>query len=183
MSITLLFWDIIFSPSHYGFQTRFQSCPLDLYDPSFFETRRDDILRRVGEIKKSTSQALAFLRSADSKHRRKRTIGPGVDWDAFSGDCLRDVVAVGALCYLLRSHRSLSTLFQRIPRKSLAALCQRVLTNYSANRFGLPDLCIWKGRDDSCIFVTIQEYGRAVTEYQNVGHIFISGMQRQLMHL
>ncbi len=63
----LLFWDILFLDVPGVFESPFQSAPLDLGTEYFYETRREQIERRLQEIEQG--MFLERISQVDSRER------------------------------------------------------------------------------------------------------------------
>ncbi|KAG8986284.1 hypothetical protein FRB90_004105, partial [Tulasnella sp. 427] len=145
---TLLFWPIIFDDSIPGaFETRFQSCPLDLVHDTFFPVREEAIMRRLKQIE--GGMAPEFIQEVDARERPRRTWAVGVRWDDFP---LEDVLNI----------------IEGLGGNALSAICRLLAEEYSCRGSGVPDLIIWKENAKECMFVEVKGPGDQLRENQRV---------------
>jgi hypothetical protein len=75
-----------------AFETAFQDRPLDMNEDSFYYARQDLIEQRLLEIK--DGMARSILEKHDDKHREKKTLCVGVQWDMCEKQDLLEIVEV-----------------------------------------------------------------------------------------
>lgn len=145
---TLLFWPVIFDDSIPGaFETRFQSCPLDLVHDTFFPVREEAIMRRLKQIE--GGMAPEFIREVDDRERPRKTWAVGARWDDFPlEDVLNIVEGLGGI--------------------GLSVICRLLAEEYSCRGSGVPDLIIWKENSKECMFVEVKGPGDQLRENQRV---------------
>lgn len=132
--MALLFWDVLFaplsgiySPELGAFPGPHQDMPRDLFQPSFYQRRRDIIEKRIKQFTQSGLFGLAKpLTPADElrksyQNHRGQPCRPIENWEQFSPDALVSMVS-------------------RISTPQLMGIMLRLLENFNDNRSGLPDL-------------------------------------------
>lgn len=95
----LLFWDILFSDVKGAFETPYQDAPLDLFEDSFYFSRKDLIDKRLAEINGGMAQEI--LERHDEKHRVKQTRCIGTRWDICERQDLVEILQVQSSPYLV----------------------------------------------------------------------------------
>jgi Fanconi-associated nuclease 1 len=88
----LIFWDIIFSRVPGAFETKFQACPLDMFEDSFYRARKTLFEHRLKEIE--DGKAKEYLKRYDDRYRPERTWCIGLRWDAFEQTQLLEIIEV-----------------------------------------------------------------------------------------
>lgn len=88
----LIFWDIIFSRVPGAFETKFQACPLDMFEDSFYRARTKLLQHRLEEIE--NGKAKEYLKRYDDRFRPERIWCIGLSWDAFEQKQLLEIVEV-----------------------------------------------------------------------------------------
>ncbi|KAG8909952.1 hypothetical protein FRC00_009145 [Tulasnella sp. 408] len=145
---TLLFWPVIFDDSIPGaFETRFQSCPLDLVHDTFFPVRQEAIMQRLKQIE--GGMACEFIRETDERERPRKTWAIGARWDDFP---LEDVLNI----------------VEGLGGNALSVICRLLAEEYSCRGSGVPDLIIWKEDVKECMFVEVKGPGDQLRENQRV---------------
>ncbi len=175
---TLLFWPILFDSTIPGaFETRFQSCPLDLVHDTFFSSRRAAIEDRLLEIE--AGKGCEFIREADDKERPYKTWAVGVRWDDFPLDevlLIAEVRRSGTFWRL-----SLTLVPQGLGSEGLSTICRLLSEEYGCRGSGVPDLIVWKEDEKKSMFVEVKGPGDQLRENQRVWQISF-GLQA-LSHL
>ena len=122
--IGLLFWEIIYQLEIDDvFISLFQAMPLDFDTLDFYQSRKQDIEKRLEYIRNlSSSELLQEIAKIWEQNHGQTSL---VSWDRF-----RDLESVNGL-------------IQCIPPPVLAAISQRLLQNYRHYRSGFPDLTVW----------------------------------------
>ncbi|KIO34751.1 hypothetical protein M407DRAFT_16703 [Tulasnella calospora MUT 4182] len=145
---TLLFWPVIFDDSIPGaFETRFQSCPLDLVHDTFFPVRQEAIMQRLKQIE--GGMASEFINETDARERPRKTWAIGARWDDFP---LEDVLNI----------------VEGLGGNALSVICRLLAEEYSCRGSGVPDLIIWKENAKECMFVEVKGPGDQLRENQRV---------------
>lgn len=136
--IGLLFWDIIYQSDVADvFLSPFQALPLDFDTLDFYQTRKESIEKRLGDIRSgSSSEVVELIVKAWNENHGQTSL---VSWDRF-----KDLEHV---CGLV----------QCISPLVLAAISQRLLQNYRHYRSGFPDLTIWNPQE-KVAFVANQNF-------------------------
>jgi fanconi-associated nuclease 1 len=93
----LLFWDILFIAVPGAFETAYQTAPLDLWEDSFYISRREAIELRLKEI--ACGEAWNIVRIADERERPKQTWCIGLKWELFTSDDLMHITQVRQYLY------------------------------------------------------------------------------------
>lgn len=116
----LLMYDIVFADDVEGaFYSRYQSCPLDLYDSSFYSNRKQKIQAHLQYIDTCTSEELIdFIGNMYQAHMGEQALN--INWR----HPLRTLQLV-ALC---------------IGGRGLSYICKAMCVNYKAFGAGMPDL-------------------------------------------
>ncbi|KAF7778490.1 hypothetical protein Agabi119p4_2835 [Agaricus bisporus var. burnettii] len=134
----LIFWDIIFSRVPGAFETKFQACPLDMFEDSFYRARTKLFQHRLEEIK--NGKAKEYLKRYDDRFRPERIWCIGLSWDAFEQKQLLEIVeCLGA--------------------KTLATICRLFCEDYAGRSSGVPDLIVWNMKEGICKFVEVKGPG------------------------
>lgn len=97
-----LFYDIMFLYLPNVFQTRFQTCPLDLLTDGFYPARASEINHRLVEL--SNGRAARIIEGVDRGHRERRTCIVGLDWSFSKEDLLEIVNVCSPSSVVLRLH-------------------------------------------------------------------------------
>lgn len=128
MLFGLLFMDVLFDTYVPNvFQTPYQTCPLDLHTDAFYGARLSEINARVNQI--GNGEAEQIVRQVWQDHYDRGTCVIGVRWDEYELQDLLEIVRCfegGALGVVMR------------------VLAQE----YAARGSGVPDLFLWKVRED-----------------------------------
>jgi Fanconi-associated nuclease 1 len=137
----LLFWDIIFD-EHVPlvFLSGYQSAPLDLGYPSFYLSRKQQIDQRLADLY-TPILVRALVDTAFEQHRG--TACKGVQWNAWDKVFLGDIaVGMGGAC--------------------LAVICKALSLHYNDWGGGLPDLCLWRDKQQTIAAAAAEEEGNEV---------------------
>ncbi|KAH9484539.1 Fanconi-associated nuclease 1-like protein [Psilocybe cubensis] len=147
----LLFWDIIFADVPGAFETMYQEAPLDMFEETFKDARKDLIDRRLDEIRNGNWRDIA--EKHDNAYREKKTWCIGVNWDLCTREELLDILE----CF---------------GANSLATICQHFCDDYKGRSSGGPDLFIWKAQEGEhggiCKFVEVKGPGDSPQANQKV---------------
>ncbi|KAF8507335.1 hypothetical protein BU17DRAFT_100596 [Hysterangium stoloniferum] len=159
----LLFWDIIFASIPGAFETPYQSAPLDLFEDSFYEVRKEMITHRLDAI--AQGQAHQLLEEVYDRESPTRTVCVGVDWDFSKQDLLEIVDCIDG--------------------KTLVPICQAISEDYRHMRGGIPDLLIWNIECTDCKFVEVKSPKDRLQENQRVWIDILLGaeMSVELCHV
>ena len=126
----LLLWDQVFDSSvPAAFLTPWQIAPLDVATDTFFASRQASLERRFGELAAATPQQLQHM-VVESYERHRGTACFGVSWQRGTP---------------LSALRSIAGCF---PGRHLAVLFELMAKDMRAWAAGLPDLLLWRARDD-----------------------------------
>lgn len=123
--MSLLFWDVLFAridgafTPRWGFPSRRQDMPRDLFTEDFYDNRQDIIRNRMAELAHVDSIERALTRAHKQNHGKP--CRPIEDWGQFS---LGQLVAG----------------VQSLPRQALLQILHRLLRDFDTHRSGLPDL-------------------------------------------
>nr|XP_016499777.1 PREDICTED: fanconi-associated nuclease 1 homolog isoform X2 [Nicotiana tabacum] len=121
----LLMWDVVFADVPNVFRTKFQTAPLDLETDSFYEVRRSRIEALLDKIEHGMAEELLIM----SWESHVGIACRGVNWDKHSLSELRAAVTcIGGPC--------------------LASICRNLAQDYRSWSSGMPDLLLWRFRDD-----------------------------------
>ncbi|XP_009592314.1 fanconi-associated nuclease 1 homolog isoform X2 [Nicotiana tomentosiformis] len=121
----LLMWDVVFADVPNVFRTKFQTAPLDLETDSFYEVRRGLVEALLDKIEHGMAEELLIM----SWESHVGTACRGVNWDKHSLSELRAAVTcIGGPC--------------------LASICRNLAQDYRSWSSGMPDLLLWRFRDD-----------------------------------
>ena len=131
-TFALLFWDIIYDASTGAFHSPLQTAPSDLYEPGFYQCRKQLIEDRLAQLQKG-DQALALAETVFDK--KYGLTNPFLYWRE---DLLPSVL----------------TVITRVPRAGLVAILRRFAQDIRHHARGFPDLFMWTA-DDYC-FVEVK---------------------------
>ncbi|CAD5124305.1 DgyrCDS12594 [Dimorphilus gyrociliatus] len=121
---SLYFWDILFSPVPDVFHSPLQIFPLDIYSPSFYESRKELIDNRIEEIKfAGEDKLLELLKDSWNDHENMECIY--TNWELF------------------KNVDHCSSLVKCIGSEHLSAIFHRIITDVRRTLGGMPDLTIW----------------------------------------
>jgi fanconi-associated nuclease 1 len=144
-----LFFDILFLYIPNVFQTAFQTCPLDLHTDAFFPARASEINHRLAEI--ANGGAEAIVRRVHAEHHERRTCVVGLNWD-FGADDLAELAG----CFR---------------GEALAAVCKVMAQEYRQRGGGVPDLLVWRVREDGereAMFVEVKSANDRLSDTQRL---------------
>ncbi|XP_037073974.1 fanconi-associated nuclease 1-like [Pollicipes pollicipes] len=143
----LLFWDLLYEVDVAdSFCSPYQSLPLDLNSPAFYERRRTGVETRLAELAAgSADDACDRLRAAWQAHEGCVSLAA---WDVFR-DCDH---AEGLLRCL------------GVPL--VCAICRRLATEYRFTRSGFPDLVLWSPANGTARIVEVKGPGDQLSTKQ-----------------
>jgi Fanconi-associated nuclease 1 len=118
---TLLLWPALFEPVPDVFRTRFQTAPLDLGYPGFYESRKASIDKILEDVKSGNANAL--LEQSWNSHYGVNV--RGVTWDKHHLSTLQSIISC-------------------IGGPGIAAVCNLLCQDYSNWTAGMPDLLLWR---------------------------------------
>ncbi|KAF2679356.1 hypothetical protein K458DRAFT_422394 [Lentithecium fluviatile CBS 122367] len=121
-----LFFDILFTYIPNVFQTPYQTCPLDLHTDAFYPSRISEINGRLNEI--SNGDAASIIQAVYDAHHERHTCVVGLDW-TFD---IADLIEI-ADCF---------------EGEALATVCKVMAQEYGQRGGGVPDLFLWKLRNE-----------------------------------
>ncbi|KAK9464646.1 hypothetical protein V1512DRAFT_281435 [Lipomyces arxii] len=155
-----LFWDIIFLPVPYVFETEFQSAPLDLDTDAFYLSRSGEINCRLAEIENGA--ALNLVQSVYDRESARETQCVGLDWSFPLQDVLEAVECIGGC--------------------SLAAICKVFAEDYSRRTAGMPDLFLWRTDSKTCMFSEVKSENDRLSDAQRlwIDVLVVSGVVVEL---
>ncbi|KHJ35619.1 putative coiled-coil domain-containing protein mtmr15 [Erysiphe necator] len=157
-----LFYDILFLYVPNVFQTAYQTCPLDLFSDTFYQSRASEINHRLAAIENGA--AAHFIQMVDEKERHKRTCVVGLNWEYATHDLLEVVTCLNP--------------------NALATICRVLAQEYRIRRGGLPDLLLWHMGKREVIFAEVKSANDRLSETQRLWiHILTSvGLKVELCH-
>lgn len=144
-----LFFDILFLYVPNVFQTAYQTCPLDLHTDAFYPTRQSEINYRLVAI--ANGDAPKIIREVDATHRERRTCVVGLNWD-----------------YALEDLLELAGCFRG---EALAAVCKVMAQEYRQRGGGVPDLVLWRKKEDGegeCMFGEVKSANDRLSDTQRL---------------
>lgn len=118
----LLFWDIIFLPQVGAFANAFQRGPLDLYEKTFYASRKNAIDERLNALLAGQGPTLMETHL----HAKKGLANTLVNWEYFERIPWREMISV-------------------FPPTHLFRIVSRMLEDLGQHRAGFPDLLFWNG--------------------------------------
>ncbi len=121
----LLFWDVIFDTGAAAMHHPLQRSPSDLYQPRFFEKRREALLDRLDLLEQPQALRAQLQRTFEEKWG---TVNPLVDW-------FPEVLTM------------VLTATERIPTEALRKVMLDMMRNLREHRRGFPDLFAWTATD------------------------------------
>ena len=123
---TLLLWPALFeSPVSDTFRTAFQTAPLDLGHPGFYESRKHIIESILDEVRSGSAPTL--IEKSWKAHYGVAV--RGISWERYELSTIQDI----ASC---------------IGGSGISAVCRLFCENYSTS--GMPDLLLWNNSRTSC---------------------------------
>lgn len=120
----LVFWDALFAPLPGAFQHPFQSAPLDLHQPGFFERRQAAFEGRLEGLQDRQTLARRVLATADAK------------WD----------IANALLSWRHLTRGMLEAAVQRVPPSVLIPVLRNMAQSPRSFSSGFPDLFLFQPR-------------------------------------
>ncbi|KAJ4396773.1 hypothetical protein N0V93_000995 [Gnomoniopsis smithogilvyi] len=144
-----LFFDILFLYIPNVFQTAYQTCPLDLHTDAFYPTRQSEINHRLVAL--ANGDAPSIIREVDAAHRERRTCVVGLNWDYDVEDLIE-----------------LATCFRG---EALAAVCKVMAQEYRQRGGGVPDLVLWRMKEDGegeCMFGEVKSANDRLSDTQRL---------------
>lgn len=148
---SLLLWPALFEvqvPD--AFRTSFQTAPLDLGYPGFYESRRktiDDILENI-----KMGKALYLIEKSWKAHYGVAV--RGVSWDKYDLSTLQSIVSC-------------------IGGHGLAAVCKLFCEDYSNWTSGMPDLLLWNEKNTSVKLAEVKSMRDTLSEKQRAWISFL----------
>ncbi|KAI5466269.1 hypothetical protein BGZ63DRAFT_400664 [Mariannaea sp. PMI_226] len=122
-----LFYDILFLYIPNVFQTAYQTCPLDLHTDAFFPARASECNHRLVEI--ANGEGKRLIREVWEREHVRRTSVIGLNWDFDIEDLIE--------------------LVECFEGSALAAVCKVMAQEYRQRGGGIPDLILWRVRDNT----------------------------------
>ena len=141
-----LFYDVLFTYVPNVFQTEYQTCPLDLFSDTFFQSRFSEIYERLNEI--SNGQGGQILRQVYDQEHEKETCVVGLDWSYDIAD-LEEIVA----CFT---------------GEALAAICKVMAQEYQQRGGGIPDLFLWHPEKSEVMFAEVKSENDRLSDTQRL---------------
>ncbi|KAK9325540.1 VRR-NUC domain-containing protein [Lipomyces orientalis] len=141
-----LFWDILFLPVPYVFETEFQIAPLDLSTEAFYLSRASEINRRLADIENNLTAKFA-LQIYDREFERK-TECVGMDWNFDIQEILEAAECIGG--------------------HALSAICKILCEEYGQRSSGMPDLFLWNPEQKKCLFSEVKSENDRLSDTQRL---------------
>ena len=141
-----LFCDVLFTYVPNVFQTEYQTCPLDLFSDTFFQSRLSEIHQRLNRI--SNGDARELLRQVHDQESAKETCIVGLDWSYAIAD-LEEIAA----CF---------------PGEALAAVCKVMAQEYQQRGGGIPDLFLWHPERRAVMFAEVKSENDRLSDTQRL---------------
>ncbi|EMC95171.1 hypothetical protein BAUCODRAFT_91856 [Baudoinia panamericana UAMH 10762] len=121
-----LFCDVLFVYIPNVFQTEFQTCPLDLHTDAFYPSRISEVNARLNGI--SNGDAASLIENVWNDHHERKTCVVGLDWSF----ALEDLLEIAGA----------------FPPAALSTVMKVMAQEYGQRGGGVPDLFLWKPKDD-----------------------------------
>ncbi|KAK9476773.1 hypothetical protein V1514DRAFT_335921 [Lipomyces japonicus] len=141
-----LFWDIIFMPIPWVFETTFQDSPLDLRTDAFYINRSLEINRRLSEIESTIG--IQYIRAVYEREHERRTRCVGLDWDFPIDDVVEAAECIGG--------------------QALSAICKLFCEDYGHRASGMPDLFLWNSHKKKCLFSEVKSLNDRLSDTQRL---------------
>ncbi|KAK9237950.1 VRR-NUC domain-containing protein [Lipomyces kononenkoae] len=141
-----VFWDILFLPVPYVFETEFQRAPLDLNTEAFYLSRASEINRRLADI--DNNLAANFISQVYDREFERKTVCVGMDWNF-------DIQEVHDAAECIGGH-------------ALSAICKILCEEYGHRSSGMPDLFLWKPEQKKCLFSEVKSENDRLSDKQRV---------------
>ncbi|KAK9452232.1 uncharacterized protein V1518DRAFT_410687 [Limtongia smithiae] len=141
-----LFWDIIFSPVLFVFETPFQNAPLDLGTDAFFLSRASLINARLTEI--ANGNAKKIIQTVYDREYVRKTECVGLDWRFDIEEIIEAVECMGG--------------------NSLSPICRMFCEDYQHRSSGMPDLFLWNYEKKECLFAEIKSENDRLSDTQRL---------------
>lgn len=127
------------------FVSPYQTAPMDLGHPCFYEARNQEIESRLESIRNGNAKSL--LEEVHLRESSKGTFCVGVDWTHYSCQDLLEILD----CF---------------GPEPLSFICARFAKFYRLYGGGIPDLCLWKSESHEIKFVEVKGPGDRLSEKQ-----------------
>lgn len=141
----LAFWDIIFLPVEGVFFNRYQRGPVGMFTPDFRRQRELPIQRRLAHVLKSETWPAEML---DTYDRKSGTANYLVNWKRFSLP-------------------ELEWCLQRIDRRHMVRIFDRLSRDIGGNKTGFPDLILFPSEEDGGGYELVEVKGPGDTLQKN----------------
>ncbi|KAK9433854.1 hypothetical protein V1505DRAFT_336291 [Lipomyces doorenjongii] len=141
-----IFWDILFLPVPYVFETEFQRAPLDLTTEAFYLSRASEINRRLADIENNL--AAKFIFEVYDREFERKTECVGMDWNFDIHEVLEAAECIGG--------------------HALSAICKVFCEEYGHRSAGMPDLFLWKPEQKKCLFSEVKSENDRLSDTQRL---------------
>ncbi|KAK7204360.1 hypothetical protein BZA70DRAFT_280571 [Myxozyma melibiosi] len=141
-----LFFDIIFLPVPFVFETEFQNAPLDFATDAFYLTRASEINHCLAEIENGRTAEL--IRAVYEREQARQTECVGLDWRFEIQDVLEAAECIG--------------------NSALSVLCRVFCEEYQHRGGGLPDLFLWKYDEKRAMFAEVKSENDRLSDTQRL---------------
>ncbi|KAK9457013.1 hypothetical protein V1511DRAFT_495970 [Dipodascopsis uninucleata] len=141
-----IFWDVIFYPVPFVFETPYQNCPLDLNTDAFYLNRSGLIQQRIQEI-----ENLAIFDHVDSVYESNfehQTTCIGMNWEYDIKEVKEAIKCIGGF--------------------ALSIICRVFCEGYDHWSSGLPDLFLWDPLLSKCMFSEVKSENDRLSDHQRV---------------
>eukprot|EP00127_Corallochytrium_limacisporum_P001403 Clim_evm25s55 gene=Clim_evmTU25s55 len=147
-------WDILFMPVDGVFISKYQVAPLDLATEAFYFARQEAIDARLRRFREGTNEIKKDIERQFQLYSSHN--GASANWDRFSleftltaVDCIGAEVLTGVFTVLCRDYRHMAG--------------------------GLPDLFLWKSKENEHVFVEVKGPGDRLSEKQRLWLDILAG--------
>ncbi|KAK9382266.1 uncharacterized protein V2V93DRAFT_366864 [Kockiozyma suomiensis] len=141
-----LFYDIIFLPVPFVFETEFQNAPLDLATDAFYFSRASEINHRLADIQNGYTRDI-IMETYEREHERQ-TECVGLDWRFDIREILEAAECIG--------------------NSPLSVLCRVFSEEYQYRGSGLPDLFLWNYEQKKSLFSEVKSENDRLSDTQRL---------------
>ncbi|KAK9462522.1 VRR-NUC domain-containing protein [Lipomyces oligophaga] len=141
-----LFWDIIFLPVPFVFETGYQTAPLDISTEAFYLSRSGEINDRLSEIQ--NGKAAVIIQNVYDREAEKQTMCVGLDWRFELSEILAVAECLGGV--------------------PLAAICKIFCQDFQQRQPGMPDLFLWNLPKRTCMFAEVKSPNDRLSDAQRL---------------
>lgn len=152
--MTLIFWDEIFTPiegvfNPFPLYTRMNDMPNDFFKPEFYQRRKNLIDAKILNLKNANLKAVI---SNSYKVNYGRICRPIEDWDRYTLEELLIPI-------------------NRMDNNAFWGILERLISNFSDNRRGLPDLIVYN--ENNLFFSEVKSENDRISDKQQEWHEFL----------